>query len=50
MAIEEEKDITTPKLDKLIGSLQIFKLNFEEEKHDKMKPKKNIVFNVQNLI
>lgn len=35
--IEEAKDITTPRLDKLIGSLRAYELNLEEGKRDKLR-------------
>ncbi|MBA0556211.1 hypothetical protein Golob_026329, partial [Gossypium lobatum] len=41
----EAKEITSLRLDKLIGSLQTFELNLEEAKCDNIKHEKNIAFN-----
>lgn len=43
--IEEVKDTTTRKLDKLIDSLQTFEMNMEEAKCDKIDLLKNVAFN-----
>ncbi|KAK5817417.1 hypothetical protein PVK06_022341 [Gossypium arboreum] len=45
--IKEAKDITTLRLDELIGSFRTFELNLKEGKHDKLRIEKNVAFNIQ---